>query len=99
MAGWLARLWPGATASVAAGGGGGGGASAISSSSSAAYFPDHVPRLQYLELAEMYSPEDPDGRRLLTVALMRRAVVDVQRAVAIREEKPPLQGLVRAGVI
>ncbi|KAJ3298153.1 translocation protein S66 [Blyttiomyces sp. JEL0837] len=66
---------------------------------SSSYFPDHIPKRQYEELAEQYSPQDPHGLKLLTTALMRRAMVDVQRILQIREEKQPLQNLVRTGVI
>ncbi|KAI9355107.1 Sec62/63 complex, subunit Sec66 [Zopfochytrium polystomum] len=65
----------------------------------AAYFPEHIARLQYDELTEMYSPEDEHGLKLLSIALMRRALVDVQRLIMIRDEKPSLQNLVKTGVL
>ncbi|KAJ3171945.1 translocation protein S66 [Irineochytrium annulatum] len=69
------------------------------SSGTAPYFPPHLQKAQYEELAEMYSPEDEYGSKILTSALLRRAMVDVQRIWQIREEKPPLQNLVRSGVL
>ncbi|KAI8922242.1 hypothetical protein PhCBS80983_g01958 [Powellomyces hirtus] len=63
------------------------------------YFPPHTARTQYNELAEMYSPEDPNGLKLLMTALMKRALTDVQRVFHIREEKPPLQQLVNKGTV
>ncbi|KAJ3140901.1 translocation protein S66 [Physocladia obscura] len=63
------------------------------------YFADHMPRRQYAELSEMYSLADPDGHKILLQALMRRAMLDVQRIMQIREEKPQLQNLVRSGVV
>ncbi|KAJ3026378.1 UNVERIFIED_CONTAM: translocation protein S66 [Siphonaria sp. JEL0065] len=65
------------------------------------YFPDHMPKRQYQELAEMYSPKDAQGwgNKILMQALIRRAIVDVQRILQIREEKPQLQNLVRSGVV
>ena len=47
----------------------------------------------------MFSPETETGLKLLTTALMKRAMSDVQRAWKIRDEKPPLQGLVKQGVV
>ncbi|KAJ3265827.1 translocation protein S66, partial [Borealophlyctis nickersoniae] len=66
---------------------------------STGYFPAHTAKLTYLELAEMFSPDEPTGQKLLTVALMKRAVENVRRAWKIRDEKPPLQNLVRQGVV
>ncbi|KAI9340310.1 translocation protein sec66 [Obelidium mucronatum] len=65
------------------------------------YFPEHLPRRQYEELSEMYSPKDAHGwgDKVLMQALMRRAIVDVQRILQMREEKPQLQALVRSGVV
>ncbi|KAJ3282928.1 hypothetical protein BCR33DRAFT_715099 [Rhizoclosmatium globosum] len=65
------------------------------------YFPEHLPRRQYEELSEMYSPKDAQnwGGRILMQSLVRRAMVDVQRVLQIREEKPQLQNLVRTGVV
>ncbi|KAJ3056637.1 translocation protein S66 [Rhizophlyctis rosea] len=47
----------------------------------------------------MFSPETPHGKKLLTTALLKRAVSDIQRARQIHEEKPPLQNLVKQGVV
>ncbi|KAJ3043671.1 translocation protein S66 [Rhizophlyctis rosea] len=63
------------------------------------YFARHLAKLQYDELSEMFSPEEPNGLKLLTTALMKRAMTDVQRAWKIRDEKPALQGLVKNGVV
>ncbi|KAJ3236197.1 translocation protein S66 [Chytriomyces hyalinus] len=63
------------------------------------YFGDHMPKRQYVELAEMYEIGDEWGSKILTQALMRRAMMDVQRIMQIREEKPSLQNLVRSGVV
>ncbi|KAJ3216731.1 translocation protein S66 [Dinochytrium kinnereticum] len=74
-------------------------ASASAKSKPGGYFPPHLQKNQYEELAEMYSPEDEAGLKILTSALVRRAMVDVQRIWQIREEKPSLQNLVRTGVL
>ncbi|KAJ3025042.1 UNVERIFIED_CONTAM: translocation protein S66 [Siphonaria sp. JEL0065] len=52
-----------------------------------------MPKRQYQELAEMYSPKDAQGwgNKIRMQALFRRAI--------IREEKPQLQNLVRSGVV
>jgi translocation protein SEC66 len=63
------------------------------------YFPLNDAKLQYEELAEQYSPQDAFGLRLLRSALLRRALIDVQRILQLREEKGPLQNLVRTGVV
>ncbi|KAI8820149.1 uncharacterized protein EV422DRAFT_80679 [Fimicolochytrium jonesii] len=47
----------------------------------------------------MFSPEDPNGMKILMAGLIKRAVIDVQRAFQIREEKPPLQQLVNKGTV
>ncbi len=65
----------------------------------AGYFPIHREKLEYEELSEQYSPEDPNGNRVLQVALMRRAMETVKRVLRLREEKPPLQQMVREGVV
>ncbi|KAJ3416102.1 translocation protein S66 [Chytridiales sp. JEL 0842] len=64
-----------------------------------AYFPPNDAKLQYDELIEQYSPHDAFGLRVLRSALLRRALVDVQRIMKLREEKGPLQNLVRSGVV
>ncbi|KAI8846196.1 Pre protein translocase subunit Sec66-domain-containing protein, partial [Chytridium lagenaria] len=74
-------------------------ASLASKKAKSPYFTAHLQKAQYEELAEMYSPEDEHGLKILTSALVRRAMVDVQRIWQIREEKPSLQGLVRTGVL
>ncbi|KAJ3057353.1 translocation protein S66 [Rhizophlyctis rosea] len=63
------------------------------------YFPPHTTKTHYTELSEMFSPETETGLKLLTTALMKRAMSDVQRAWKIRDEKPPLQGLVKQGIV
>jgi translocation protein SEC66 len=63
------------------------------------YFPINKPKLEYEELAEQYSPDDMNGKRVLTVALMQRAMEGITRVMRLREEKPPLQQMVRDGVI
>ncbi|KAI8589379.1 Pre protein translocase subunit Sec66-domain-containing protein [Geranomyces variabilis] len=63
------------------------------------YFPPHTSRTQYNELAEMFSPEDPNGLKLLMTSLMKRALTDVQRVFHINEEKAPLQALVNKGTV
>ncbi|KAI8610135.1 hypothetical protein BC830DRAFT_1147244 [Chytriomyces sp. MP71] len=63
------------------------------------YFGDHLPKRQYEELSEMYALSDVWGAKILTQALMRRAVTDVQRIIQVRDEKPSLQNLVRSGVV
>lgn len=63
------------------------------------YFPVHREKLEYEELSEQYSPDDPNGSRVLHVALMKRAMETVRRVLRLREEKPPLQQMVRDGVI
>ncbi len=40
-----------------------------------------------------------NGKRVLTIALMHRAVEGVTRAMRLREEKPPLQQMVREGIV
>ncbi|TPX69089.1 hypothetical protein SpCBS45565_g02727 [Spizellomyces sp. 'palustris'] len=63
------------------------------------YFPENTEKIIYNELAEMHSPEDPAGYKLLTTSLMKRALTDVRRILKIREEKPPLQQMVRSGMM
>jgi translocation protein SEC66 len=68
-------------------------------SEEAGYFPVNKTKLEYEELSEQYSPDDMNGKRVLTVALMQRAMEGVTRVMRLREEKPPLQQMVRDGVI
>ncbi len=63
------------------------------------YFPVHQTKIRYLELSEQYSPEDGFGHKILTTALVKRAMTDVQRIWQLREEKAPLQQLVSKGAI
>ena len=53
----------------------------------------------YIELTEQYSNDDPFGKRVLMAALMRRSVGAVERIMAIRDEKPALQNLVKQGTV
>ena len=55
--------------------------------------------MEYEELSEQYSPEDPFGKKILETALIKRATEDVIRVLRIREEKPPLQQMVREGIV
>jgi hypothetical protein len=71
----------------------------ISSASSSEYFPPHETKLRYLALSEQYSPEDPQGHKLLSTALLKRAMTDVSRVLQLREEKGPLQQLVAKGSV
>ena len=50
-----------------------------------------------MTLLQQTSPPTPDT--LLKAALIRRAMVDVQRAVRIREDKPALQNLLQKGSV
>lgn len=63
------------------------------------YFPIHRLKLEYEELSEQFSPTDESGSRVLQVALMKRAMEGVRRVLRLREEKAPLQQMVRDGVI
>ncbi|KAI8813454.1 Pre protein translocase subunit Sec66-domain-containing protein [Cladochytrium replicatum] len=63
------------------------------------FFGPHVQKVQYEELANSYSPEDPEGKKLLIAALIRRALVDVHRIWQIRDDKPSMYQLVKQGVI
>ncbi|KAI8800132.1 Pre protein translocase subunit Sec66-domain-containing protein [Cladochytrium replicatum] len=63
------------------------------------FFGPHVQKVQYEELANSYSPEDPEGKKLLIAALIRRALVDVRRIWQIRDDKPSMYQLVKQGVI
>lgn len=61
------------------------------------YFGRNYEKEVYLELAEVYSPTDPESFKLLCTALMDRAVTCVGRIFRIREEKGPLGQLVKNG--
>ncbi|RKO96662.1 hypothetical protein CXG81DRAFT_1001, partial [Caulochytrium protostelioides] len=63
------------------------------------YFGPHVTAMRYTELTEQYSPEDPFGRRLLCIALIKRAVEDVRRIWKLQSEKAPMQNLLRQGAL
>ncbi|KAI9093100.1 Pre protein translocase subunit Sec66-domain-containing protein [Phlyctochytrium arcticum] len=63
------------------------------------YFPPHHAKILYNELAEMHSPDDHNGLKLLSSSLMKRAIADVQLIYKIRDEKPPLQQMVRQGLM
>ncbi|KAJ3356336.1 translocation protein S66 [Kappamyces sp. JEL0680] len=54
---------------------------------------------EYEELSEQYYVDDPSGCRILQVALMKRAMECVKRVMRLQQEKPPLQQMVREGVI
>ncbi|KAI8911661.1 Sec62/63 complex, subunit Sec66 [Gorgonomyces haynaldii] len=63
------------------------------------YFEESITKLEYEELSEQYSLEDAAGKRILEIALMRRACEDVERVLKIREEKPQLAQMVQNGII
>ena len=63
------------------------------------YFPPHIQKLEYIELAEQYPLDDKNGRQVLIEALMARAVESVRRVVRIRDEKPSLSQMVQSGMI
>ncbi len=65
----------------------------------ASYFGKHETKEIYLELMEQYSPEDPIGKKVLTSALMKRAITDVDRIFRLREEKPSLSNLIKQGAV
>ncbi|KAH6561461.1 hypothetical protein BASA50_006879 [Batrachochytrium salamandrivorans] len=65
----------------------------------ASYFPLHLAKYEYEELAEQFSPDTENGKLVLTAALAKRAVEDVRRVLKIREEKPPLEQMVREGIV
>lgn len=46
-----------------------------------------------------YSPLTDDGRKILSSALMKRAIQDVRRIMKVREEKAPLAALVKSGCV
>jgi hypothetical protein len=64
-----------------------------------AYFPPHIQKIEYQELSEQYFPDEANGRQVLVTALVDRAKESVRRVFRLREEKPPLQQMVREGVI
>ncbi|KAJ3321522.1 translocation protein S66 [Boothiomyces sp. JEL0866] len=65
----------------------------------AGYFPLNRAKFEYEELAEQYSPDDSTGKKVLVAALLKRAVEAVTRVFRIRDEKPPLQGMVKEGIV
>ncbi|KAJ3262615.1 translocation protein S66 [Boothiomyces macroporosus] len=65
----------------------------------AGYFPLNRAKFEYEELAEQYSPDDSTGKKVLVAALLKRAVEAVTRVLRIRDEKPPLQGMVKEGIV
>lgn len=67
--------------------------------SAGGYFPQHEKRNIYYALADLYSPDDPNGHEILTAALLERTVEDVRRLVRVREDKPAVQLLVQRGTV
>ncbi|KAJ1552057.1 translocation protein S66, partial [Nowakowskiella sp. JEL0078] len=63
------------------------------------YFGPHIEKIHYEELAECFSPDDPEGRKLLSAALIQRAIVDVENLFRLNEEKPAMSQLVKQGAI
>lgn len=59
----------------------------------------HKAKLQYEELSEQYSPDEISGARVLQIALMKSAMETVRRVLRLRDEKAPLQQMVREGVV
>lgn len=59
----------------------------------------HVTKAEYDELSELFSLDDPNGRKILETALLLRAQEGIFRAHRIQEEKPPLQQMVREGIV
>ncbi|KAJ3272113.1 translocation protein S66 [Terramyces sp. JEL0728] len=70
-----------------------------SKSKKVGYFPLNKAKFEYEELAEQYSPDDSTGKKVLVAALLKRAVEAVTRVFRIRDEKPPLQGMVKEGIV
>ncbi|KAG8923111.1 translocation protein S66 [Tulasnella sp. 417] len=60
------------------------------------WFPSHPERDTYISLLQM---QPPVSDVLLKAALLRRAVTDVQRILAFREDKAALQALLQKGSI
>ncbi len=63
------------------------------------YFAPHVPKSEHDELAELFGLSNQRHRRILEIALMRRAIEDIKRAVRIQEEKPSVQNMVSQGIV
>ncbi|KAF9291627.1 translocation protein S66 [Mortierella alpina] len=61
------------------------------------WFGEHVSRNQYIALLQQTEPEATDTQ--LTAALLRRAMEDVNRVLAMREDKPVLMNLVKQGTM
>jgi translocation protein SEC66 len=61
-----------------------------------AYFPSHPARDAYITLLQ----RDPPPRdQVLKAALLARAAADVQRVLALREDKPAAQALLQKGAL
>ncbi|KAF9979794.1 translocation protein S66 [Mortierella antarctica] len=61
------------------------------------WFGEHVSRNQYIALLQQTEPEATDTQ--LTAALLRRAMEDVNRVLAMREDKQVLVSLVKQGTV
>ncbi|KAF9576411.1 translocation protein S66 [Mortierella alpina] len=61
------------------------------------WFGEHVSRNQYIALLQQTEPEATDTQ--LTAALLRRAMEDVNRVLAMREDKQVLANLVKQGTV
>ncbi|KAG0208297.1 translocation protein S66 [Mortierella sp. GBA30] len=61
------------------------------------WFGEHVSRNQYIALLQQTEPEATDTQ--LTAALLRRAMEDVTRVLAMREDKQVLANLVKQGTV
>ncbi|KAG9327120.1 hypothetical protein KVV02_008750 [Mortierella alpina] len=61
------------------------------------WFGEHVSRNQYIALLQQTEPEATDTQ--LTAALLRRAMEDVNRVLAMREDKQVLVNLVKQGTV
>ncbi|KAF9164779.1 translocation protein S66 [Actinomortierella ambigua] len=61
------------------------------------WFPEHVPRNQYIALLQQSEPEASEVQ--LTAALLRRAMEDVVRVLSMREDKQILANLVKQGTL
>ncbi|KAF9108380.1 translocation protein S66 [Mortierella sp. GBA35] len=61
------------------------------------WFPENVPRSQYIALLQQTDPEATDSQ--LKVALMHRAIEGVVRVLSMREDKQVLANLVKQGTV
>ncbi|KAG0232605.1 translocation protein S66 [Mortierella sp. GBA43] len=61
------------------------------------WFGEHVPRDQYIALLQQSEPEATETQ--LMAALLRRAMEDVTRVLAMREDKPALVSLIKQGTV